>query len=383
MRPAKFILLAIAAYVVSGTALWAQASNSQTDAANANWTATTDSRSGDADSVRTVESHIQSGNRTLDKQSVERRGDDGGFVPYQDIEKETVQVDAATVRTTTRTFTRDADGAKALVEVIEEEKHTAGADSTVVRSTSDPDVNGNLQLIRRQTEQTTKTSPNVEEIKTTVQIPDVNGGLTPAVKVEERRERRSDGSANGTVESQKTTLLPDGAGNWQVGEIERTTTRQEGDHRTIDKQVSFPDSEGHIGEVSRTITSEASTGPGEQRNTVETYSVSIPGAVPDGRLHLVERATTAQQTTATGQQVTAQRVEQANPGDPGSGLQVTTVTIDTVRPGASGAQATRTIQARDANGSFPVISVDTTKSDNIHAVQVQIAPSDSPKKDSK
>jgi DNA-binding NarL/FixJ family response regulator len=78
-------------------------------------------------------------------------------------------------------------------------------------------------------------------------------------------------------------------------------------------------------------------------------------------------------------------VEQANPGDPASGLQVVTVTIDTVRPGDSGAQATRTIQARDANGSLPVISVDTTKSDNLHAIQVQIAPSpsDAPKKEAK
>lgn len=377
--PTKLILLAIAACLCSGVALWAQSPNSQADSANTNWTSTTDSRSGDADPIRTVESHSQSGNRTVDKESIERRSDDGGFVPDKDIEKETVQVDADTVRTTTRTFTHDADGAKQLVEVIEEEKHTAGADSTVVRSTSDPDVNGNLQLIRRQTEQTTKTSPTVEEIKTTVQLPDVNGGLALAVKVDERRER----GANGMVESQKTTLLPDGAGNWHVGEIRRTTTRQEGDHRTTDEQVSLPDSEGHVGEVSRTITNEASTGPGEQRNTVAIYSIDIPGAVPDGRLHLIERATTAQQTTATGQQVTQQQVEQANPGDPGSGLQVTTVTIDTVRLGTSGAQATRTIQARDANGSFPVISVDTTKSDNIHAVQIQIAPSDSPKKDSK
>ncbi len=378
-RSAKFILLTIAAYVVSGVALWAQAPNSQSDAANTNWTSTTESRNGDADPIRTVESHSQSGNRTLDRQSVERRGDDGGFAPYQDIEKETVQVDADTVRTTTRTFTRDPDGAKQLVEVVEEEEHTAGADSTVVRSTSDPDVNGNLQLIRRQTEQTTKTSPNVEEIKTTVQLPDINGGLAAAVKVEERREQ----GANGAVESQKTTLLPDGAGNWQVGEIWRTTIAQEGDHRTTDEQVFLPDSEGKIGEVSRTVTNATESGSGEKRDTVETYSINIPGAVADGRLHLVERDITAQQTNATGQQVTQQQVEQANPGDPGSGLQVVTVTIDTVRPGASGAQATRTIQARDANGSFPVISVDTTKSDNIHAVQVQIAPSDAPKKDTK
>jgi CheY-like chemotaxis protein len=126
------------------------------------------------------------------------------------------------------------------------------------------------------------------------------------------------------------------------------------------------------------VSNEAATAAGDKSKTVETYSVSIPGAVGDGSLHLVKRAITAQQTSSTGQQVTQQRVEQANPGDPGSGLQVTTVTIDTVRPGASGAQATRTIQARDANGSFPVISVDTTKSDNIHAIQVQIAPSAPP-----
>ena len=59
-------------------------------------------------------------------------------------------MDAATVRTTTRTFGRDADGVKTLVEVIEEEKHTlAGGDSNVVRATSDPDANGNLQLVQR------------------------------------------------------------------------------------------------------------------------------------------------------------------------------------------------------------------------------------------
>jgi hypothetical protein len=70
-----------------------------------------------------------------------------------------------------------------------------------------------------------------------------------------------------------------------------------------------------------------------------------------------------------------QHVEQADPGDPGSGLRVTILTTDTVRPGPFGAQATRTVQVRDANGSLGVVSVDITKSDNIHAIQIQIAPS--------
>jgi hypothetical protein len=366
------MLLASAAYFCSGLTLSAQTSDSQSGDPNKSWTATTESQSDNVNSKRTIESHTQSDNRTLDKQSVQRRGPDGHFEPYQDIEKETVQVDAATVRTITRTFGRDADGAKTLVEVIEEEKHILpGGDSKVVRATSDPDANGNLQLVQRRIEETKRTSKDVEETKTTVMLPSVNGGLVPAVKVQERREQ----GTNGTVESQQTTLLPDGAGNWQVGEIRRTTTRQEGDNRSTEEQVSLPDSEGKLGEVSRTVSNEAATASGEKRNTVETYSISVPGSVGDGSLHLVKRATTAQFPSSTGQQTIEQQVEQADPGDPGSGLRVTILTTDTVRPGPSGAQATRTVQVRDANGSFGVVSVDTTKSDNIHVIQVQIAPS--------
>src|SRR5580658_3606279 len=246
-RLSQFVLLAIGVYFCSNLALWAQASDSQGDNEN---------------STRAVESHTQSGNRTLDKQALQHRGSDGLFEPYQDIEKETVQVDATTVRTTTRTFDRDADGARTLVEVIEEEKRTLpGGESNVVRTTSDPDVNGNLQPVRRQIEETKQTSANVEETKTTVMLPGADGGLVPGAKVQEHRER----GANDTVETQKTTLFPDGNGNWQVGEIRDTTTRQEGNNRSTEERVSLPDSEGKLGEVSRTVTNESEGGTGEIR----------------------------------------------------------------------------------------------------------------------
>jgi hypothetical protein len=370
------MLLAISAFFCSNLALWAQTSDSQTGDANKSWTATTESQSDNASPTRTTESHTQSGNRTLDMQSVQRRGSDGHFEPYQDIEKETVQVDATTVRTTTRTFGRDFDGAKKLVQITEEEKHTLpGGDSNVVRGTSNPDVNGNLQLVQRQIEQTKRISKDVEETNTTVMLPSANGGLAPAMKMQERRNR----GANDTVESQKTTLLPDGAGNWQVGEIRQATTRQEGEDRSTEERVSRPDSEGKLGEVSRTVSKESESASGERRSTVETYSLDVPGSARDNRLHLVERAATAQRTSSTGQQTIEQQLEQPNPGDPGSGLRVTILSTDTVRPGPSGGQATRTIQVRDANGSFGVVSVDTTTSDNIHAIQVQIAPSEKTK----
>ena len=122
------------------------------------------------------------------------------------------------------------------------------------------------------------------------------------------------------------------------------------------------------------MTKESLDASGEQRKSEETYSVDVPGVTRDTSLQLVQRVTTTQRTNADGQQ-TIKIAEQPNPGDPGAGLVVTTVNTDTVRLGSSGAQATRTIQLRDSNGSLGVVSVDMTKSDNAHAIEVQIAPS--------
>jgi hypothetical protein len=373
VRLSRF-LLAIGACLGSGLALWAQTSDSQADAAKS-WTVTSESQSDNVNPTRTLQSHTQSGNRTVDNQSVQRRGADGRFEPYQDIEKTTVQVNATTVRTTMRTFGRNADGAKTLVQMTEEEAHTLpGGNSTVVRSTSNPDADGRLQLVQRQIEETKRISKDVEETKTTVMLPSINGDLAPAMKTQERRER----SPNDTVVSQKTTLLSDGTGKWQVGEVRQATTRQDGTGRTTEERISRPDPEGKLGEISRTVTKESDRVPGEKRNTVETYSIDVPGSTRDGSLHLIERATTSQSTSTTGQQTTARQVEKPDPGDPGSGLRVSIRTTDTVRPGSSGAQATQTISLRDANGDLQVVSVDTAKSDNTHAVQVQIAPSVKP-----
>jgi hypothetical protein len=375
-RLSRFLLLALSAYLCSGLALSAQTSESSASDTNKSWTATTELQSDNTNPTRTIESHSQSGNRTIDTQSIERRGDNGQFEPYQNIEKTTVQINATTVKTTTRTFGRDADGAKTVVQVTEEEKHTLpGGDSSLVRSTSNPDADGRLQVVQRQVEQTKRVSKDVEETKTTVMLPGINGDLAPVTKVEERREQ----GANGTVASQKTTLLPDGTGNWQVNEIRQTTTRQDGATRSTEERISRVDGEGKLGEVSRTVTKDSDNASGEKRSTVETYSADVPGSARDGSLHLVERATTAQATGSTGQQTTSWQVERPDPGDPDAGLQVTILGADTVRPGPSGARSMQTIQMRDANGSVGVVSVDTAKSDNIHAIQVQIAPSEKPK----
>jgi hypothetical protein len=300
--------------------------------------------------------------------SLQTRGSDGNFNPYQDIETETVRISTTTMRTTIRTFVRDSGGTKTLFQITEEDKQTfPGGDSKVVRTTSNPDANGNLQVVQRENQETVKTSPDVEETKTTVMLPGING-LAPAMQILEHQKR-----SGNTVEIQKTTQLPDGSGNWQVGEVRHTTIKDKGKTSSSEERVSRPDLEGNLGEVTRTVREESEDGSGDRQKSEATYSIDVPGAARDNGLHLVQRVTTTQRTNADGQQTTKVE-EQPNPGDPGAGLWVTTVNKETVRLGPAGAQATGTIQLRDANGSLGIISVNMTKSDSVHAIEVQIAP---------
>jgi hypothetical protein len=363
-------LLLLAGVCLCFSCAGAQTSNSPNSDSNKSWTATTDINSDAGNPTRTFESHTQNGDRTLDVRSLQTRGPDGNFQPYQDIETETVHVNSTTTKTTTRTFVRDSSGAKTLFQVTAEEKHSLpGGDSKVVRTTSNPDANGNPQVVQREVQETHKISSNVEETKTTVMLPDINGGLSPATQTLERQKRNGD-----TVEIQKTTLLSDGTGGWQVGETRQSTVKDEGKNHSKEERVSRPDGEGQLKETTHTVAKESEDASGQKRSSEETYSVDVPGAGRDGDLHLVQRVTTTQRSGA-GNQQTTEVVEKPDPGAPAAGLQVTTVNIDTVRAGATGTQATRTIQMRDANGNLGVVSVDLSKSNKAQAVEVQIAPS--------
>jgi len=365
------VLVMIGAYCFCPSA-FAQTSDSPTaEEPTKSWTATTDLKSDDLlperIPVRIIESHSQNGTRTLDKRSVEIRGTDGHFEPYQDIERETLTVDASTVKTTMRAFDRDVNGKKALVQVTEEEKHILpGDNSNLVRVTYNPDLNGRLQPVQREIVETKKIGKDLEETNTTVMLPSINGGLAPAFKTHELRKR----AANDTVETEKTTWLPDGNGKWKLSEIRQNITTQEAKDRRIEERVSRPDAEGKLGQISRVVSQESESTSAEKRSVTETYSIDVPGTTQDGSLHLVERKTSTGSSSSTGERATAQQIEQTNPGDPGSGLRVSVLVDGRMVPGPSGEQATVTIRARDSNGNLGIVSVDTTKADRIPTIQI-------------
>jgi hypothetical protein len=362
--------------IIGGLGSWALNSSAQTSDftrtdQSKSWTSTSDLKTEHVNPIRVIESHRQTGNRTTNTQAIYSGGSDGHMEPYQDIEKETLEVDPNTVRITTRTFDRDSNGRKTLVQVTEEEARTLeDGNSKIVRLTYNPDLSGKLQPVQREIVESKSVGLDVE-IDTTVMLASINGGLAPAFKTHEVRKR----SANNTIESTKTTLLQDGEGRWQVNEVRQATSRQEETNHTTEERVFRLDSERKLGEFSRVVNKESESASGEKRNIVETFSVDVPGATQDGKLHLIERTISTQGSSSTGEQITEEQVEKLNPGDPGSGLHVSVVTTESVRSGPSGEQATRTISMRQLNGNFGVVSVQTTASDKAHTISSQQTPS--------
>jgi hypothetical protein len=359
-----------------GSAVWAQAQDAQQNNTNESWTATAQTSGDNTNPSRTMESHTKSGNRSVDKKRAEVLGPDGRYQPDSDTETETIQVNATTTRTVVRTYRWDANGQqKYLIQVTEEEAQSSGnGDAHVVSTTSNPDVNGNLQVVEREVADTRKTSPDAQETKTTVYVTDGSGGFTPSSQTQELQTS----SADHTVAVKKTTLLPDGNGKWEVGEVKQKTIKEDDKNRTSEERVSRPNSEGGLSEVSRTVGKETETAAGAKSNTVETYSTDISGLATDGSLHLNWRVTTVQKKDSDGK-TTEQQVEQPNPDNANAGLQTNAKTKYTVRYAASGTQQTKTVQTRDINGNFNVVSTETGISDQVPADQVPSAPSDKSK----
>jgi hypothetical protein len=351
-------------------ALWGQNPDPQPVDANQSWT-----RSGESHDaigmMRYVENHTESGDRTSDTQSTMHRLADGRYEISLESLKDTVRINSSTVRTDTRTYTANANGGKKLVQVTEEEMHfLPDGDSKSMRTVSRADLNGNLEQVQRTIAETSRISVGVEETKTTVFQPSINGGFAAALQIEEHRNR-----AGNNTEYDQTTRTIDGGGNWQVTEVRRGTIQEDEKNRTTDERVFQPDYAGNLSEVSRTVSTELENGSGEKGSTIGGYSIDLPGTTRDGELHLVQRKTTTQSLGSNGQQTSVQQVERPNPGDPRAGLRVVVIGTENTRTVSSGTETTRSVQVRDANGNFDVVSVDISKSNQTNAVQVQIAPS--------
>jgi hypothetical protein len=158
--------------------------------------------------------------------------------------------------------------------------------------------------------------------------------------------------ADDSVAVKKTTMMPDGNGGWKIDDVTEKTIKGDGKNRTTDERVSRPDLNGRLQESSRTVSKEAETSSGERKTIVETF---------DGGRQLNKRVTKIQKKDSSGE-ITEEQIEQPNLGNPSDGMKVTGRTKYVVQYAGPGTQQTKTVQIRDANGNFKVVSVETQKS---------------------
>ena len=343
----------------------------QTGAAQS-WTASTQSTAPNSNPTRITESHTKSGNRTFDTKSVEVLNADGVYGPYYDFETETVQENATTSRSIARTYNPGVNGTKELSQVTEEEaQNSENGDANRVRTTSNPDSNGNLQVVRREVTEAKMKDHESGDTQTTVYLIDVSGGLAPSMRIDEHRKRGS----NGELEVVKTTSLRDANGGWQVYEVGARTIKAGSQDRSTEERISRRDYEGKVSPVSQVVSHDTQIN-GQATTTTETYSIDVPGSSRDGKLHLVERGTTVQKNDS-GRTTTVQQIEQPDPVDPQATMGVSTKKTGVIISNAQGTVETHTVSTRNSDeANFTVVSVETKKTDQIPATQVQIAPFD-------
>lgn len=351
----------------------------QDNSGNQSWTTTSqqETNSGNVNPTRTTQTHTQRNGSAVDKTSVETLGPDGRFIPYSETERESVRVDATTVRSVERTFGRGPDGQRMLTQETQEvSRSLPDGETKIVRTTSDPNTNGALQVVRREVVDSKQVSAGVRDTNTTVFSADANGGLSPIVQVSEREKQ----NGSGQVDFTKSTLLSDGAGHWNLSEVREGTIKKEtGQGTSKEERVLRPDSNGKLAEAERTV-SKQTGGGAETRETTESYSTNVPGEAGNDQLQLVRRESSVRRTNAGSGQSTTRQVETSNPGNPGDGLQVTQDAIDIVRPdGRGSAEQKATTLTFGPDGQVSTVSVDVGRTNNPAAVRVDTSAGSTPK----
>jgi len=331
--------------------LWAQNALDSSNEQESSSTITARQFPSSVNPTRTEVIRKESGNRTVETKVVETLGSNGNYQPYLEIEKETVKVDSATIRTVESSYGWDLNGHKQLVQVKEEETRTlAGGEVQTVRTISYPGSNNGVQVAQKEIEDTKAAGAHVRETKTSVLIPDVNGGLRESVRI----ERRETQSGEDTVQFQQSTLVRgDASGPWQAREVREGVVTRNDTNQINEEKVSQLGPDHQMIVIERTVRKESLLPNGDSHESVETESVDVPGTPRDGSLHLVQRVTSTHHVGEAGTASTETQIEEPNPGSPASGMRVTSRTLDVVRPGPAGtSQQTTTVQSLDGGGSL-------------------------------
>jgi hypothetical protein len=296
---------------------------------------------------RIIQTRRQDNGRKVETQIVEAPSD-GDYQVIHETEQETIRLDANTVRFMQLMYA-PVNGKSKPYQISEEERHTGpGGRESVVRTISTIDPDGHPQVLERIIEETNLTAPDVSETNTTV-LRLVAGDLVPVQKFEQTERSKGD-----SVEVQRKMLAPDGNGNFQIIQVQRSVVTQTDDGQTTEKTTYGNYGEGQMKAFEQTTGSEWESGD-TQREMSQTFSVLVPGRTLDNHLHLVQQQSTTTVAAPDGSTIKEEQVQEVNPGAPQDGLRPTALVIEISQPiGNSQTAIHKEVRSRDINNNFPI-----------------------------
>ena len=279
---------------------------------------------GAAEPGRVIATQRQEDGRTVETHSVVAPSINGGYKTISETERETIRIDANTVRVVERLFS-SWGGERRLFKMTEEERRTEpGGRESVVRTISTLGASGQWQVQERDVEETVLTAPDKRETRKTM-LGIIAGELVPVQQLEETEHRKGN-----LVEIQRKLHTPAPTGHADVLEVQQILVTPTKDGPTTEERK---------------------------------YSTYVPGgAGSDGELHLVQQRNLSVTTTPDGSTRTEQQVQQVNPGAPYDDLRTTTLVVGTSQPlGRRGTNAREEVRVLDVNGAFPVVWVTVSR----------------------
>jgi hypothetical protein len=276
---------------------------------------------------RRVQTRSESGGRETVIETVESPGVDGRFEPLQQTVTETVRAGTDMSQTKRDLFGFGARQRR-LLETVQEERKTSAGNTSAVRSTWLPDVDGRLRFQSRQVEETSSIGPSTQQTDTVTLV----AGINEAVSESERTQYTARTAGPGVMRHESVQLLRNLNRGWQTTEARNGETRDAGPtERVTEETVQRLDANGRLAVAERSYTRRSEVN-GKEHVDIETYSDSAEGFVrSNSRLTLSQRVRRTTTVASDGGREIVEEVEGRNRAAPNDPMRVIRRTVTTVR----------------------------------------------------
>ena len=262
-----------------------------------------------------------------------------------EIEREEARLNSQTTRITSRTFSTSVNGERRLIEtIVEEIKKTPSGEMSAVRTTSRRDVNGQMSVARKETQEVASSGNDVYRISKTLLLPGINNALVEKEQVQQIEKRKGDTFVE--IDRTRYELGLDG----KLNALDRRVSQNRlGENQMqTDEQVYRYDINRQLSLTQQVKVSEWKDSSGQKRLESETFAMGL-----DGKLQLDSRLSMVQRDLGSQRQETTEIIESPNPAAPGEGLKVVRKFIENSRPlGTNQTERKLEVLKPDLNGGM-------------------------------